>query len=41
MLESDGKLLHSEGSGDLESGDHHDHDKVLAFLKKRVPKRES
>jgi thioredoxin-related protein len=34
VLETNGKFLHSQGSGDLESGDHHDHDKVLEFLKK-------
>jgi thioredoxin-related protein len=41
VLESDGKFLHSQGSGDLESGDHHDHDKVFAFLKKWAPKQGS
>jgi hypothetical protein len=34
VLEKNGKLLHSQDTGLLESGDHHDHDKVLAFLKK-------
>jgi thiol:disulfide interchange protein len=33
VLDSDGKLLKSENTGLLESGDHHDHDKVMAFLK--------
>ncbi len=33
VLEKDGKLLHSQDTGALESGKHHDHDKVLAFLK--------
>jgi thioredoxin-related protein len=41
VLEEDGKFLHSQGSGDLESGDHHDHDKVLDFLKKWAPKQGS
>jgi thioredoxin-related protein len=39
VLEGNGKFLHSQGSGDLESGDHHDHDKVLSFLKKWAPKQ--
>ena len=34
VLDSDGKLLKSQGTGELETGDHHDHDKVMAFLKK-------
>lgn len=34
VLESTGKLLHSQDTGLLETGDHHDHDKVMAFLKK-------
>ena len=34
VLDKTGKLLHSQGTGDLETGDHHDHDKVLTFLKK-------
>ncbi len=37
VLESSGKLLQSQSSGELESGDHHDHDKILAFLKKWAP----
>jgi thioredoxin-related protein len=41
VLESNGKLLHSQDTGDLESGDHHDHDKVLTFLKKWAPKKDS
>ena len=41
VLESNGKFLHSQGSGDLESGDHHDHDKVFDFLKKWAPKQGS
>lgn len=34
VLEQDGKLLHSQDTGELESGDHHDRDKVFNFLKK-------
>lgn len=34
VLNKNGKLLHSQNTGDLESGDHHDKDKMLAFLKK-------
>jgi thioredoxin-related protein len=41
VLESNGKFLHSQGSGDLESGNHHDHDKVFDFLKKWAPKQGS
>jgi thioredoxin-related protein len=37
VLDSDGKLLHSQSTGELEDGDHHDHDKVFAFLKKWAP----
>jgi len=33
VLDSKGALMHSQDSGALESGDHHDRDKVLAFLK--------
>lgn len=32
VLDDRGKLLHSQDTGLLESGDHHDHDKVMAFL---------
>ena len=41
VLESNGKFLHSQDTGALESGDHHDHDKVFDFLKKWVPKQGS
>lgn len=41
VLDASGKLLHSQDTGDLESGDHHDHDKVLTFLKKWVAKKDS
>lgn len=34
VLDKNGKLLHSQDTGLLESGDHHDHDKVMAFLRK-------
>ncbi|MEZ0325532.1 MAG: thioredoxin family protein [Fimbriimonas sp.] len=34
VLDKNGKLLHSQDTGLLETGDHHDHDKVLAFLTK-------
>jgi thiol:disulfide interchange protein len=37
VLGPDGKLLHSQNTGELESGDHHDHDKVFAFLEKWAP----
>ncbi|HEY6953281.1 MAG TPA: thioredoxin family protein [Bacteroidota bacterium] len=37
VLENDGKLLHSQDTGELESGNHHDHDKVFNFLKKWAP----
>ncbi len=33
VLDSDGKLLHSQDTGDLEKDGGHDRDKVLAFLK--------
>jgi thioredoxin-related protein len=34
VLDKNGKFLHSQGTGALETGDHHDHDKVMAFLTK-------
>jgi thioredoxin-related protein/uncharacterized protein YciI len=34
VLEKDGKLLHSQDTGDLESGKGHSRDKVFEFLKK-------
>ncbi len=37
ILDTDGKLLHSQNTGDLESGDHHDRDKVYSFLKAWAP----
>lgn len=36
VLEKDGKLLHSQDTGLLESGDHHDPAKVKEFLNKWV-----
>jgi thioredoxin-related protein len=38
VLESDGTFLYSQDTGELEAGQGHDHDKVLAFLKKWAPK---
>jgi len=38
VLDTDGTFLYSQGTGELESGQGHDHDKVLAFLKKWAPK---
>ncbi len=38
VLDTNGQLLHSQDTGDLESGNHHDHDKVLKFLKAWAPK---
>ncbi len=37
VLNTDGTLLCSQDTGELESGQGHDHDKVLAFLKKWAP----
>jgi thioredoxin-related protein len=37
VLDKGGKLLRSQDTGLLESGDHHDRDKVFAFLKKWAP----
>ena len=34
VLDKSGKLLHSQNTGDLETGDHHDAAKVIPFLKK-------
>jgi thiol:disulfide interchange protein len=39
VLDGQGKFLHSQNTGELESGDHHDRDKVFAFLKKWAPKK--
>jgi hypothetical protein len=37
VLDSTGKFLHSQGTGELEVGDHHDREKVLSFLKAWAP----
>lgn len=37
VLDASGNLLHSQNTGDLESGDHHDRDKVMGFLQQWVP----
>ena len=37
VLEENGKFLHSQDTGLLESGKHHDPGKVMAFLKKWAP----
>ncbi len=39
VLDSNGKLLHSQETGSLEEGKGHSHDKVLAFLKEWAPKK--
>lgn len=39
VLDGDGKLLHSQDTGKLETGDHHDEEKVMTFLKKWAPER--
>lgn len=41
VLDGDGTFLHSQDTGALESGKHHDRDKVFTFLKKWALKRES
>jgi len=38
VLDSDGSLLRSQDTGALESGKYHDHDKVMAFLRRWCPK---
>ncbi len=37
VLDAQGHLLYSQNTGLLESGDHHDRDKVTAFLQKWSP----
>ena len=37
VLEKDGKLLHSQDTGLLETGPSHDHVKMMAFLRKWAP----
>jgi thioredoxin-related protein len=41
ILDNDGTLLHSQDTGDLESGKGHDPQKVLAFLKDWAPPSEA
>lgn len=41
VLDAKGTLLHSQDTGALESGNHHDRDKVLAFLKEWAPPKGS
>lgn len=38
VLDKAGKLIHSQDTGLLETGDHHDPAKVMTFLKKWAPK---
>ncbi len=38
VLESDGTLLHSQDTGELENGKGHDPEKVMAFLRAWAPK---
>jgi thioredoxin-related protein len=40
VLDQNGKLIHSQETGSLESGPQHDRDKVYAFLKRYASKRE-
>jgi thiol:disulfide interchange protein len=37
VLDSDGRLLRSQFTGDLEAGKSYNHDKLMAFLKKWAP----
>ncbi|MDB6067784.1 MAG: thiol:disulfide interchange protein precursor [Pedosphaera sp.] len=39
VLDAEGKQLTTKDSGELEQGDHHSPEKVLAFLKEWAPKR--
>jgi thiol:disulfide interchange protein len=41
VLDSDGKQLTTKNSGELEEGDHHSPEKVMAFLKKWSPRTQS
>ena len=38
ILDSDGKLLTTKNTAELEEGDHHNPEKVMAFLKEWTPK---
>ena len=37
ILDGNGKLLHSHDTGELESGRHHDREKVFSFLREWAP----
>jgi thioredoxin-related protein len=37
VLDARGNLLHSQDTGLLESGDHHDRDKIMEFLRQWTP----
>ena len=37
VLDDSGELLRSQGTAELEEGDHHDREKVLAFLRRWAP----
>jgi thioredoxin-related protein len=39
VLDAEGHLLHSQGTGKLEEGNHHDREKVFKFLKQWNPKK--
>ena len=39
LLDADGKQLTTQDTGKLEEGDHHNPEKVMAFLKEWAPKR--
>ncbi len=39
VLDGDGKQLHTQNTGDLETGPAHDEAKVIAFLKEWAPKK--
>lgn len=39
VLDTNGKFLHSQGTGELEEGKHHDKGKVMGFLKAWAPER--
>lgn len=39
VLDTDGKFLHSQGTGELEEGKGHDRNKMMTFLKKWAPKK--
>ena len=39
VLDADGKQLTTQDTGKLEQGDHHDPEKVMAFLKEWAPKK--